>query len=153
MARKRADKPNIEVRTAVAADGSSIAALSSQLGYPARVGDVKRRVSEITEDENCELLVAVSKGAVVAWLLIHVYRLVTSDCLAQVAGLVVDEAHRNQGIGALLMASAEEWARDRNCRGVMLRSRSARKSAHRFYERLGYSDIKTQDVFLKEFRF
>ena len=153
MAGKRTDSPEITVRAAVAADGSSIAALSGQLGYPARVGEVKRRVSEITEDRNCELLVAESGGKVVAWLLIHLYRLVTSDCLAQVAGLVVDEDHRNKGIGALLMEKAEEWARTRDCRGVMLRSRSARKGAHRFYERLGYSDVKTQDVFLKEFKF
>ena len=91
-----------------------------------------------------------ANGSVVAWLLVHIYRLVTSDCLAQVAGLVVDRAHRNQGIGALLMERAEEWARDKDCRGLMLRSRSTRKEAHKFYQRLGYSATKTQDVFLKE---
>ena len=153
MARKRREGAETTVRTAGGADACRIAGLSGQLGYPARVTDVRRRIEDISGDDNCELLVAESDGEVVAWLLIHIYRLVTSDCLAQVAGLVVDQAHRNQGIGALLMKKAEEWACDRNCRGIMLRSRSARKGAHRFYERLGYSDIKTQDVFLKEFKF
>ena len=115
--------------------------------------DVRRRIDDILGDDDCELLVAEIGGAVVAWVLVHLYRLVTSDCLAQVAGLVVDETHRNKGIGALLMEKAEEWACGKNCRGIMLRSRSTRKGAHRFYERLGYSDVKMQDVFLKEFKF
>ena len=89
-------------------------------------------------------------GGVVGWVLIHMYRLVTSDCLAQVAGLVVDENHRGQGVGALLMEAAEKWARERGCRGVILRSRVMRKEAHAFYRRLGYTNTKTQEVFLKE---
>lgn len=152
MAGKQGVTPEMTVRQAKASDGSRIAGLSGQLGYPASVGDMKRRIEEINRDDNCELLVAESDGSVVAWLLIHVYRLISSDCLAQVAGLVVDRAHRNQGIGALLMERAEEWARRKKCRGVMLRSRSTRKDAHTFYKRLGYSEIKTQDVFLKEFK-
>ena len=153
MTGERGAKAEIIVRSARTADGAEIADLSGQLGYPASVNDMKRRIAGICEDENCMLLVAESDGCVVAWLLIHLYRQVSSDCLAQVGGLVVDEAHRNQGIGARLMERAEEWARERDCRGVMLRSRSTRKDAHAFYKRLGYSDIKTQDVFLKEFKF
>ena len=151
MAGKRGAEPEIAVRCARAADGPQIAGLTGQLGYPSTTADVKRRIAEINGDQNGELLVAESDDSVVAWLLVHVYRLVTSDCLAQVAGLVVDRAYRNKGIGALLMEKAEEWARDRSCRGVMLRSRSTRKEAHKFYKRLGYSTTKTQDVFLKEF--
>lgn len=141
------------IREAQVRDGADIADLSGQLGYPATVSDMKRRIGEICEDDNCLLLVAESSGCVVAWLLIHLYRLVSSDCLAQIAGLVVDETHRNQGIGALLMERAETWARAKTCRGIILRSRSTRKSAHNFYKRLGYACIKSQDVFLKELRF
>lgn len=153
MTRERGATAKVIVRPAKAADGADIADLSGQLGYPASVNDMERRVGEICEDDNCMLLVAESDGCVVAWLLIHLYRLVSSDCLAQIAGLVVDESRRNQGIGALLMQRAEAWAQEKRCRGVMLRSRTARKDAHRFYKRLGYSGVKTQDVFLKELRF
>jgi GNAT superfamily N-acetyltransferase len=153
MARDRGITASTTIREAQASDGADIAELSGQLGYPAASGDIRKRIKEISDDDNCLLLVAEAGGCVVAWLLINVYRLVSTDCLAQVAGLVVDEAHRNQGIGALLMERAEEWARNRECRGVILRSRSTRKDAHNFYKRLGYSGIKTQDVFLKEFRF
>ncbi len=141
------------VRRAKGSDSADIAELSGQLGYPASAGDMKKRIAEIDRDDNCMLFVAETDGSIVAWLLVHLYRLVTSDCLAQIAGLAVDKSHRNQGIGALLMEKAEEWARDRACHGVILRSRAARKDAHTFYKKLGYSNIKTQNVFLKEFRF
>jgi GNAT superfamily N-acetyltransferase len=152
MAKKRGAAAKTTVREATTSDGADIADLSGQLGYPATVNDIKKRIGEICDDDDCMLLVAEAGGCIVAWLLIHLYRLVSSDCLAQVAGLVVDEAHRNQGIGALLMERAEEWAHERKCRGVILRSRSTRKDAHNFYKRLGYAGIKTQDVFLKEFK-
>ncbi len=141
------------VRRATTSDSADIAELSGQLGYPASAGDMKKRISDIDGDDNCMLFVAEADGNVVAWLLVHLYRLITSDCLAQIAGLVVDKSHRNEGIGALLMEKAEEWARDRACQGVILRSRAMRKGAHTFYEKLGYSNIKTQNVFLKEIRF
>lgn len=144
---------NTEIRQARPADVGDIARLSGQLGYPARVDDMKKRISEINRDDDYMLLVAETKGDVVAWLLIHVYRLVSSECIAQIAGLVVDESYRNRGIGALLMQHAEDWAQDKACRGVMLRSRVTRKDAHTFYKRLGYTNIKTQEVFLKEFKF
>ncbi|MGD9139957.1 MAG: GNAT family N-acetyltransferase [bacterium] len=153
MSTDRGATAGTTIREAQVKDGAEIADLSGQLGYPATVNDMKRRLGEICGDDNCMLLVAESDGCVVAWLLIHIYRLVSSDSLAQIAGLVVDEKHRNQGIGALLMERAEAWARAKMCRGVMLRSRATRKDAHNFYKRLGYACIKTQDVFLKEFKF
>ncbi len=142
----------IIVREAGPADADAIAGLSAQLGYPASTGDMEKRIADIAEDDDCIVLVADSNGSVIAWLLVHVCRLVTSDRLAQIAGLVVDESNRGRGVGALLMRKAEEWARGKGCRGVILRSRSTRKDAHAFYRKLGYSDIKTQDVFLKVFR-
>jgi len=151
MSADRGTTASTTIREAHVKDGADIADLSGQLGYPATVSDMKRRIGEICEDENCMLFVAESNGCVVAWLLIHLYRLVSSDCLAQIAGLVVDETHRNQGIGARLMERAETWARAKACRGVILRSRTTRQGAHNFYKRLGYACIKSQDVFLKEF--
>jgi GNAT superfamily N-acetyltransferase len=140
----------LTIRPAAPGDVTAISELSAQLGYPASIDHITRRVDEICGDESCLLLVCEADGAVVAWLLVHIYRLVTSDRLAQVAGLVVDEASRGRGIGAELMKRAEEWAGENGCRGIMLRSRTARKEAHAFYRRLGYSEIKTQRVFLKE---
>jgi len=47
------------------------------------------------------------------------------------------------------MERAEAWAVEQGCSIVRLWSSDARTDAHRFYERLGYSHIKTQYSFVK----
>ena len=74
---------------------------------------------------------------------------VESAAFVVIGGLVVDRAHRKRGIGSLLMERAEEWARTQGCSLVRLWSSSIRVEAHRFYEHLGYRNIKTQYSFVK----
>jgi GNAT superfamily N-acetyltransferase len=52
--------------------------------------------------------------------------------------MVVDKERRSMGIGGLLMAAAEDWARARGLTHIELSSNSARVDAHRFYERQGF---------------
>jgi GNAT superfamily N-acetyltransferase len=61
----------------------------------------------------------------------------------------VDRSQRRLGVGLALMNRAEVWARDRGCSMVRLTSSSMRNAAHRFYEALGYTNIKTQFSFIK----
>lgn len=53
-------------------------------------------------------------------------------------GIAVREDRRGQGIGAALMAFAEDWARERDLAAITLDMSSANEAAGRFYERLGY---------------
>jgi GNAT superfamily N-acetyltransferase len=52
--------------------------------------------------------------------------------------MVVDKDRRSEGIGGLLMAAAESWARERGLTHIELSSNSGRVDAHRFYERHGF---------------
>jgi len=52
--------------------------------------------------------------------------------------MVVDKERRSEGIGGLLMAAAESWARSRGLTHIELSSNSGRVDAHRFYERQGF---------------
>ncbi|MFZ1990878.1 MAG: GNAT family N-acetyltransferase [Alphaproteobacteria bacterium] len=54
---------------------------------------------------------------------------------------------RGQGLGAELVADAEERARGLGCQHLSLTSNNARTRAHRFYERNGY--LKTRVGFRK----
>ena len=71
------------------------------------------------------------------------------DSQAEIGGLVVDEGLRGRGVGRMLMRQAEVWALAQGCRAIRLRSNIVREGAHSFYERLGYSRLKTQTVFRK----
>jgi GNAT superfamily N-acetyltransferase len=53
--------------------------------------------------------------------------------------MVVDKDRRSEGIGGLLMAAAESWARSRGLTHIELSSNSGRIDAHRFYERHGFT--------------
>jgi GNAT superfamily N-acetyltransferase len=72
-----------------------------------------------------------------------------ADPQAEVGGLVVDEGYRRRGIGRLLMQQAEQWACEKGCWAVYLRSNVVRKDAHAFYEGIGYSNVKTSLAFRK----
>lgn len=52
--------------------------------------------------------------------------------------MVVDKRRRAEGIGGLLMAAAETWARTRGLTHIELSSNSDRVDAHRLYERWGF---------------
>ena len=49
----------------------------------------------------------------------------------------------------MLMEHVEEWAKTQGCFIIRLSSSSTRTGAHRFYEQLGYENIKTQYSFIK----
>ena len=74
---------------------------------------------------------------------------IEADPFVVVGGLVVDRNHRGQGVGRMLLEHAEEWATQHGCSIVRVWSSTARSAAHRFYERLGYTNVKTLYSFVK----
>jgi len=136
------------IRLASAADVGRIAVLCQQLGYPASQEQVQRRLHQIQQDESHAVYVAEqSDGHIVGWVHVYVCQLVVTDPQTEIGGLVVDEGYHRRGVGRLLMEQAERWAREKGCWAVHLRSNIVRKGAHVFYERIGYSNVKTSRVF------
>jgi GNAT superfamily N-acetyltransferase len=75
---------------------------------------------------------------------------IESDDHVEITGLIVHERARGTGVGTLLVAAAERWARDLGLRAVRLRSNVVREEAHAFYRHLGYRVLKQQVAFVKE---
>lgn len=71
------------------------------------------------------------------------------DLPAEIGGLIVDENERGCGIGQRLMQHAQQWANEQGCKNILVRSNIARQQAHDFYQKIGYSKIKTSLVFHK----
>jgi GNAT superfamily N-acetyltransferase len=140
----------VTVRLACAEDAGHIAVLCHQLGYPSSQEAVRRRLDRILQDEQHVVYVAVrSDGRVVGWVHVYVRQLVVAEPQAEIGGLVVYEDDRRRGIGRLLMEQAERWARQKGGWAVHVRSNVVRKGAHAFYARIGYSNVKAQQVFHK----
>ena len=135
------------VRAAARADVTRIIELAAQLGYPL---SLRRTEATIETAPDRVILLATTAGEVVGWIAVALDRSLLGEGDAWIEGLVVDEAHRNRGIGVALVRAAHRWARERECTRVRVRSNIVRDGAHRFYEREGYRRFKTQHNF--EFR-
>ncbi|MBV9213384.1 MAG: GNAT family N-acetyltransferase [Actinobacteria bacterium] len=93
-------------------------------------------------DPNSHHMVAVdAEGEVVAFCSLHFrprLNQVRED--AWIPDLVVREASRREGIGAAMLAEAEQRAAARGCRVLTLESGYERTNAHHLYRRFGMRD-------------
>jgi GNAT superfamily N-acetyltransferase len=139
----------ITIRSARTLDAGEIARLTTQLGYDLTEANAADRLSRILVRDDQEFFVADLDDRIVGW--VHVLRAeyVDAEAFVVIGGLVVDRNHRRLGIGRRLMDRAERWARERGCSMVRLASSSTRHAAHRFYEAIGYTNIKSQYSFVK----
>ena len=140
----------VKIRRARKSDAEGIAELCGQLGYPATVTQIAQRLRRVKPAAQHAVLVAEnSEGKVIGWLHVSVEPLLEVELRAEVNGLVVADEERSRGAGALLLRSAEEWARRRGCKNMSVRSNVVRERAHQFYLRNGYEHYKTQKSFRK----
>jgi GNAT superfamily N-acetyltransferase len=139
----------VSLRTARLTDAGDITRLAAQLGYEVDAAALADRLDRILARSGERFLVAEIDGRVVGWLHAGVWEDVEAEAFAVIGGLVVDRAHRNRGIGRVLLDDAERWAREQGVSVVRLWSSTTRTDAHRFYQRMGYTAIKTQHSFAK----
>ncbi|HET7686293.1 MAG TPA: GNAT family N-acetyltransferase [Candidatus Limnocylindria bacterium] len=131
------------IRPARPADAGAVAELSGQLGYPVDANEQARRLAPVLASERDAVLVAVDVAdRPIGWIHVQERMLLEASGQALVAGLVVDAAHRSDGIGRALLAAGEAWARERGLATMRVLSRVERERAHRFYQREGYRIIK-----------
>ncbi len=139
----------VSIREATVSDAGRIADLTSQLGYDVDVPTAESRVARILARRDQHLWIAELDGRPAGWIHVAVADYVESGPFVIIGGLVVDRQQRRHGIGTALMKHAEAWATSEGFSLVRLQSSSIRTAAHRFYERLGYTNVKTQFAFVK----
>jgi GNAT superfamily N-acetyltransferase len=142
-------KPNI--RRAKHSDAARMAELSGQLGYPATPAQIAQRLRRLKPASQHAVFAADWPGSgVIGWLHVSVQPLLEVELRAEVNGLVVADGQRSLGAGARLLEAAEAWARMHGCNSMSVRSNVIRERAHKFYERNGYEQYKTQKAFRKK---
>jgi len=146
-----ANNPTFVIRPACLADAPALCALCGQLGYPLEEAQLRPRLEGILPDPEQTVLVAeTSGGSLAGWVHgLHVVYL-ESEPFIEIGGLVVDQACRRLGIGAALMQAIEAWALQHGIHLIRLRSNTIRTEAHIFYQRQGYTNVKSQYTFEKD---
>ncbi len=141
----------IQIRPMAVADAAAVTVLYTQLGYPASTAEMERRIQRLVGSDNHIALVAEdASGRVIGCIQVQGQHLLEYRPFAEIAGVVVDEACRGQGVGKALLAGAEDWAREQGYPRLLVHTNTIRTRAHRFYEREGYRVEKSQYVFSKE---
>jgi ribosomal protein S18 acetylase RimI-like enzyme len=139
----------LKIRRARAADCVRLAELSGELGYPTSPAEMRKRFAQIGPPSAHAVFVAEFERKVIGWIHASITPLLEVPRRAEVNGLIVAEGCRSSGAGAKLLDAAESWARKLKCAGMSVRSNVIRDRAHAFYERQGYTHIKTQKAFRK----
>jgi GNAT superfamily N-acetyltransferase len=138
------DHAQFQIRAMTSADSAAVAELCRQLGYSPEQQDVQRSIELIENHPDHFLRVAINQsGQTIAWIHGCAETPIEAPPYVRVSSLVVDAAHRGNGIGKRLMIEVEDWARGKGIRLVSLRSQTYREEAHRFYEHIGYKKTKT----------
>jgi len=140
----------MKVRPISSDDIPAATGLLGQLGYDMAPTETARRLDIVLHDPGHRVWVCERDGSVVG--LLHAFFRPALDKAPEVMvqALVVEASQRSQGIGERLMEQAEAWARSYPSASVSLYSGSARKDAHRFYARIGYTRIATSELMRKQ---
>ncbi|MFC0189484.1 GNAT family N-acetyltransferase [Fictibacillus aquaticus] len=129
-------------------DSEEIARLSGQHGYEVTEEEVYRHLEKILSDkDHAVFVIKLSDHELAGWAHVHGRHLIDVNPFAEIGGLVVDVNYRRKGYGEQLVRMCEKWARENHYKEVRLRSGGHRKEAHEFYKRIGYDNIKWQEVF------
>jgi GNAT superfamily N-acetyltransferase len=140
---------DITTREMIPADADGVTGLSEELGYAVSPDVMQHRIESLKGSTHRAAYVACHAGGLVGWIDLTAVNHLTSEPRAEIDGLVVSSNFRRRGIGRLLVARAERWARERGLKMILVRSRDTREAAHRFYLREGFVRTKTSAVFSK----
>lgn len=122
-------------------DLEAIHQLTLQLGYPTSIENIQRRWQHIHQNPLCHTLVIENQHRVIGYTgFIEQYSWEFDDGFIRVQAFVIDEAHRGQGIGKILMNAVEQEAKQRGLKRILLNSgnRAERYPAHAFYLSQGF---------------
>jgi GNAT superfamily N-acetyltransferase len=128
------------IRDAIPDDAQDLLHLLLQLGYSLNEIEMHEKIRAYSLEGN-KILVAESSEGLAAFISLHIFVCFHSPgSIGRITAFCVDEKHRSKGIGAQMLAEAENYFRKNNCYRVEVTSNNRRVAAHDFYRRKGYSE-------------
>ena len=140
------------VRDMEPTDAERICAIVQEsLGYACQVEMVRDRLVYLCHKPGNRVFVAQedASGQIGGFLHAADYDVIYSGSMKNIVSLAVDNGLQGQGLGKLMLAAVEAWAKECGCVAVRLVSSSVRVKAHGFYQHCGYALRKEQKNFIK----
>jgi GNAT superfamily N-acetyltransferase len=121
----------------------SIITSQVELSHVTSLEDYRRRFDEISAVPGHQLLVVEHKGQVMGSMVLLIVPNLSHGAhpWAIVENLIVDQKHREQGLGKMLINYGIIQAKDLGCFKIELSSTRNRRKAHQFYRSLGFEPL------------
>lgn len=103
----------------------------------------------ILRDKNAILLIAEEGANAFGFIEVHVQWSLQSGFHAVIRALYVSEKHRRSGCARMLVQHAQERALEIGVKKIVVQSKIKRTIADQFYQKMGYSKFKQQNVYQK----
>ena len=141
----------IQIREANLSDAGAIARLNREsMGYHYPEKETAEKLRMLLGRKQDKIFVAVIEDTVVGYIHANDYDLLYAPAMKNIMGLAVAQEYRRRGIGKVLMAAVEAWAKENGAKGIRLVSGAARQQAHAFYRDCGFGGGKEQLNFKKD---
>ena len=140
----------IFIREMTAKDATAVNTLSTQLGYPLSIEQTVQNITSVLQSKDHTAFVAEYENKIVGWIGASQAIMIEVMPHCEINGLVINEHHRGRGIGKLLIDKVKLWARDKGNNKMGLHCNIKRTEAHKFYEHMGFTEIKQQKNFVIE---
>ncbi len=138
---------SMTIREPLDGDEEVISTLLGELGYPTAPEAVPGRLTAMDAEGGQTTFIAESEGEVIGMATVIVRHTISRDePFGRLASVVVKDGERSRGVGAALLARAEEICRAAGCSAIEVTSAENRERAHEFYRRLGFEERRYRFV-------
>lgn len=131
-------------------DATAVNALSKQLGYPLSIEETVKNIDLVLQSKDHTAFVAECENKIVGWIGASQAIMIEVMPHCEINGLVINEHYQGIGIGKLLIDKVKHWAREKGNNKLGLHCNIKRTQAHKFYEHIGFAEIKQQKNFVME---
>ena len=131
-------------------DGTGVNALSKQLGYPLSIEETVKNIDLVLQSKDHTAFVAECENKIVGWIGASQVIMIEVMPHCEINGLVINEHYQGIGIGKFLIDKVKHWAREKGNNKLGLHCNIKRTQAHKFYEHIGFAEIKQQKNFVME---
>jgi GNAT superfamily N-acetyltransferase len=138
------------VRMARNTDAAAVCSLLELAGFRGSSETVEKRITDLHDNSYFHIFVAELSGRVVGVLTLQIVPYLNVESSGGfVISLVVHKGQRRQGVGMVMLRTAESFARARGCIGMRVLSYNSRRGGHDFLSRLGYEIDSDRTSFYK----
>jgi N-acetylglutamate synthase-like GNAT family acetyltransferase len=131
----------INIRKVNIDDVNAIVFLSKELGYEPQRGEIENKIRKFEFSLDEEIFVAEFEK-VIGWMHISLVEPLESNPFVEIRGIVVTQEYRKKGIGTKLIKTAEDWAKEKSCKKIRVRTNVKREETRKYYRNLNFISKK-----------